>query len=163
MENRFYHLVPLVLFTVLAIVGSGLMIGAGLLFFMGFDVGTYLLWVFILIGTGVMISFFHLGRKGRFLRAVVGVGHSWLSREVIVAGIFAVFAGGGYFLVSSGKGAGLLFLVIGIGVVSAVFLVLTIGMVYNLVTRLSWSGFFNWFAPFSAALLLGVSCFVLGS
>jgi formate dehydrogenase iron-sulfur subunit len=37
-------------------------------------------------------SVFHLGRPQFAFRAVLGLGHSWLSREIVVFGLFAVLA-----------------------------------------------------------------------
>ena len=37
-------------------------------------------------------SIFHLGRPQFAFRAVLGIGHSWLSREIIIFGVFAALA-----------------------------------------------------------------------
>ena len=41
---------------------------------------------------GVAVSILHLGRPERAWRALAGLGHSWLSREVAALGAFAVLA-----------------------------------------------------------------------
>jgi Fe-S-cluster-containing dehydrogenase component/DMSO reductase anchor subunit len=42
--------------------------------------------------TGVCASVFHLGRPQHAYRALIGVRHSWLSREVLAFGLFLTFA-----------------------------------------------------------------------
>lgn len=157
MENRFLHLVPLVSFTVMAITAAGLMIGiAGMLpvgiIWRGID------WDFLLTlalaGIGIAISFLHLGRRERFLRATAGIKHSWLSREVSTAGIFFVSTACGYIFMKIGQAA-LSDVAVAAAVIAAVYMTWTIGMVYNIPGRFTWEGFPNTAAPLVTALLLG--------
>lgn len=51
---------------------------------------------FVAATTGVLAlgaSVFHLGRPRYFYRAIIGLGHSWLSREVVAFGAFTGLAG----------------------------------------------------------------------
>lgn len=49
-----------------------------------------LLVIILVLGLGLIASLFHLGNPFRSYRAVVNVGSSWLSREVLFGVIFAV-------------------------------------------------------------------------
>jgi DMSO reductase anchor subunit len=162
--NRFLHQVPLLLFTTTAVTAAGLMSGLFVLLVFGktgLQIRTSLLWTAVLVTAGMLVSLFHLGRKGRFLRAVTGIGHSWLSREVIVAGVFAVSTGCSYLFMENRSMTGLFNLYIYAAVLSALILTITIGMVYNLAGRRSWTGISNWAAPPVTALLLGACCMML--
>ncbi|HLP58433.1 MAG TPA: DmsC/YnfH family molybdoenzyme membrane anchor subunit [Candidatus Deferrimicrobium sp.] len=159
MENRFLQLVPLVLFTAMAIIAAGLMIGVGWMllaniYLTGMD--RYLLLITALTGMGIIISLFHLGRKERLLRAILGIRHSWLSKEVLFAGFFTVTTGGVFILMNTGQGSNLIDLTIAAALISAMIMTWTIGMVYNLSGRFTWEGL-----PYAAAPL--VTAFLLGS
>lgn len=158
MENRFLQLVPLVLFTGMATVAAGLMMGMSSLLLVGIywsGVERYLLLTAALSGVGIIISLFHLGRKERLLRAILGIRHSWLSREVIFAGLFTIFTVGVFILVNTGQGANLIDLAAAAAVIAAVIMAWTIGMVYNLSGRFTWAGLPYSVAPLVTALLLG--------
>jgi hypothetical protein len=46
-------------------------------------------WIQLLLGTAAMgLSAWHLGHPGRAWRAVLNVGRSWLSREIVLASLF---------------------------------------------------------------------------
>ena len=48
----------------------------------------------LLVGvTALVASTYHLGRPLYAFRAVLGLGHSWLSREIVAFGLFSVLAG----------------------------------------------------------------------
>ncbi|MBX3434622.1 MAG: dimethyl sulfoxide reductase anchor subunit [Pirellulales bacterium] len=51
----------------------------------------------VLVVAGVAASTFHLGRPLYAFRAVLGVGHSWLSREILAFGAMLPFAAGACF------------------------------------------------------------------
>jgi DMSO reductase anchor subunit len=161
MENRFLHLVPLVIFTVLAIVAVGMMVGIAGMQPGGIiwpEIGRDFLITLVLMGVGIGISFLHLGRREKFLLAAAGVKHSWLSREVFSAGIFCVSTGSGYILMKIGWSV-LSDLAVMAAFIAALYLTWTIGMVYNIPGRFTWEGFPNTAAPVVTALLLG--CFRL--
>lgn len=153
MDRHFKHMIPLVVFTMLAIVSAGLALGSAAL------AGSPGLMGAAAVGTlaGIAMSMLHLGRKQRFFRAGLGLFHSWLSREVIVAGGFAgvslFTATGGYNYIIGG-GLGLwVFLAAGLGVL----LVLTLGMVYYLEARPSWFVRLQALTPLVSAVLLGTA------
>jgi DMSO reductase anchor subunit len=168
MDNRFIHMIPLLLFTSMAIVAAGLMTGLTLLTVIGFkssQYGHYLFLSFVLAGLGTLISLFHLGRKERFLRALLGINHSWLSREVLVAGIFAALSGTIFLLYKilppPDYPSLLSNIITGAAVISGILLTWTIGLVYNLPSRPTWQGLPNFSAPLVTALLTGSYCFIL--
>ncbi|MDQ1353621.1 MAG: hypothetical protein QG657_3927 [Acidobacteriota bacterium] len=157
MENRFLHLAPLVTFTVMAIVAAGMMVGiagmqSGGIIWPG--IGRDFLLTLALVGGGIVISFLHLGRRERFLLAAAGIKHSWLSREVITAGIFFVLTGCGTIFMKIGQ-AVLSDLAVTAAFIAALYMTWTIGMVYNIPGRFTWEGFPNTAAPLATALLLG--------
>ena len=49
--------------------------------------------VFVLLSAGLSAALFHLSVPLEAVRAVVNVGSSWLSREIIFGGLFALFLG----------------------------------------------------------------------
>jgi DMSO reductase anchor subunit len=157
MENRFLHLVPLVVFTVMAIAAAGMMVGiagmqSGGIIWPG--IGRDFLITLVLAGVGIVVSFLHLGRRERFILAAAGVKHSWLSREVITAGIFFVSTGSGTIFMKIGQ-AVLSDLAVTAAFIAALYMTWTIGMVYNIPGRFTWEGFPNTAAPVVNALLLG--------
>jgi len=80
------HELPLVAFTLLAQMAAGLALG-GLVTPLSMPA---MLSIGMLLGLGGLISFLHLGRKRNAWRAVVHIRKSWLSREVLMAGLFAI-------------------------------------------------------------------------
>jgi anaerobic dimethyl sulfoxide reductase subunit B len=76
---------PLVAFTLLAQMAAGMAVGALALASIPWAV---LLAIGALLGAGGLISFLHLGRKRNAWRAVIHLRKSWLSREVLAAGLF---------------------------------------------------------------------------
>lgn len=157
MDNRFIHMVPLLLFTVLATVSSGLVIGAAVLMLGGEELlpihRELLLISFIPALVGTLFSLFHLGHKERFLRAILGTPHSWLSREVVLAGMLVASTGGGYWLMVTGGIPYIIMSVVGIAALSGIFLTWTIGMVYHLPGRSTWRGLAAAVSPLVTALL----------
>lgn len=161
MENRFLHLVPLVVFTVLAITAAGMMVGIAGMLPAGViwpGIGLDFLITLCLVGVGIAVSFLHLGRREKFLLAAAGLKHSWLSREVITAGIFFLSTGCGTIFMKVGL-AVLSDLAVTSAFIAALYMTWTIGMVYNISGRFTWEGFPNTAAPVVTALLLG--CFRL--
>ncbi len=158
MDKHFNHLVPLLLFTGLATIAAGLMVGSAAMmlnFHAVSAVSPLILSAFISISIGTLISLFHLGRKERFMRAILGIQHSWLSREVVMASMLAVSAGGAYGLLVLDMMRELFIYAVAIGAVAGLMLAATIGMVYNLMGRTTWNGIINRWAPVISALLLG--------
>jgi anaerobic dimethyl sulfoxide reductase subunit B len=78
---------PLVGFTLLAQAAAGMAVFSLVLSPAPLPV---LLAIGILLGSGGIISFLHLGRKRNAWRSVLHLKKSWLSREILVAGLFGV-------------------------------------------------------------------------
>ncbi len=79
------HELPLVTFSLLAQMAVGMAVGSLALSQIPRAV---LLPIGILLGSGGLISFLHLGRKRNAWRSVIHLKKSWLSREVLMAGLF---------------------------------------------------------------------------
>jgi DMSO reductase iron-sulfur subunit len=92
------HELPLVAFTLLMQIAVGLSVCS--LVFSPIPRQVWLA-IGILWGIGGIISFMHLGRKRNAWRAVIHLKKSWLSREIVLAGLFgaawAVTAGSQWF------------------------------------------------------------------
>ncbi len=78
---------PLVAFSLLAQMATGMAVYGLVLAPLPQPV---LLAIGILLGIGGLISFLHLGRKPNAWRAVMHIKKSWLSREILMAGLFMV-------------------------------------------------------------------------
>ncbi len=74
--------VPLVLFT------GALLISVGLAGAMALGASGLHPWALGLLAFGGLASFLHLGRKTRAPGSLRGMGHSWLSREAALAGVY---------------------------------------------------------------------------
>ena len=81
------HELPLVVFTLLTQMAAGMAVCSLLLSSIPVPV---LLAIGILLISGGSISFLHLGRKRNAWRSVIHLKKSWLSREVLMAGLFGV-------------------------------------------------------------------------
>ncbi|HAE59872.1 MAG TPA: hypothetical protein DCG54_10310 [Anaerolineae bacterium] len=88
---------PLVAFTLLTQMSAGMTVAS--LFFQPFDTASpvragsstfNLLTIGVLLGLGGLISFLHLGAKKNAWRALMHLKKSWLSREILMAGLFGV-------------------------------------------------------------------------
>ena len=78
---------PLVAFTLLAQMAAGM--ASGLLALPQVPL-PLLLNIGVLLGLGGLISFLHLGRKRNAWRSIVHLKKSWLSREILAAGLFGL-------------------------------------------------------------------------
>ncbi len=75
---------PLVAFTLLAQMSAGMAVAS-----LFFKPSTFnLLTIGLLLGLGGLISFLHLGTKKNAWRALLHLRKSWLSREILVIGLF---------------------------------------------------------------------------
>lgn len=75
---------PLVAFTLLAQMSAGMAVAS-----LFFKPSTFnLLTIGLLLGLGGLISFLHLGTKKNAWRALLHLQKSWLSREILVIGLF---------------------------------------------------------------------------
>jgi DMSO reductase anchor subunit len=88
-ENRLgitaIHELPLVVFTLLTQMAVGMTVFGLVVSPLSLPV---MLAIGILLGMGGLISFLHLGRKRNAWRAVIHLKKSWLSREILMAGLF---------------------------------------------------------------------------
>lgn len=143
---------PLVVFTGLAIAGAGLVSASALVHVMqgtmaagAMTAGT------ILLASGLVVSFGHLGQRRRAALAVRGVGRSPLSNEAVVAGGAAGLAAIASGFAWTGAPAGAV--VIAAGVVNLLFL-LSVGFVYRLKGQLTWEGI-SVLTPLTGGLAFG--------
>lgn len=136
-----FHEAPLVLFTGLATAGAGFGAAHFLLACLGWvpwvaspQVMTMIL---VLVTVGLLFSLGHLGRRYRSAFALAGTGRSWLSNEVLAVGavlstsLLSVILPAGHALVAPTVVAAL---------VLSLFLLFSLGQVYNLPGQLTWSG-----------------------
>jgi hypothetical protein len=154
---------PLVFFTLFSQASAGIMLTATLLLFLLKEDGTLAgsefrrvaaLIALGLMGLALMISFLHLSRPHASVFAISNLGDSWLSREIVLAGIFFLFTGLVY-LVPGPAGnnwAGALMIASGF-----VGLVLVFSMVrlYMIPTVPVWNNPSTPLAFFSSTVLLG--------
>jgi anaerobic dimethyl sulfoxide reductase subunit B (iron-sulfur subunit) len=152
-ENKYripaFRELPLVAFSLLAQMAAG-MAASGLV--ISPLPQPVLLTIGILLGIGGLISFLHLGRKPNAWRSVIHIKKSWLSREILMAGLFGVAwlltVGSGWLHVTS---AGLwLMAILGFG------LVYSMSQVYLLRAVPVWNSWRTPAAFFLSAITLGV-------
>ncbi|HEU4734754.1 MAG TPA: DmsC/YnfH family molybdoenzyme membrane anchor subunit, partial [Kofleriaceae bacterium] len=105
-------------------------------------------------------SVFHLGRPRYAYRAVIGLATSWMSREIVAFGAFAllamIYAGSLVLELSPGLAAlrdGLRWTVAGIGVIGVACSVL----IYHATRKAWWSATITGFKFFATAALLGLA------
>ena len=136
-----FHEFPLVLFTALTIGGAGL---AGA-WFLAALIGwvplvpppRVLSLVTALLAVGFLISVAHLGRRSRGHLALIRVGRSPLSNEVLLVALALLFSGAGTVL----AGDTVLYGPLSVAGLAFAFLLLpTLGSVYKLPGQLSWTG-----------------------
>lgn len=164
-ENRFKPMVPLVIFSVMVLMGAGLIMPLFVLTYFQLGgapwLGEFMVTIVVLTGLGIAVSLLHLGKKARMLRAAFGLGHSWLSREVLAAGLYMAAVALTLVLLETGRlsfrmlQAGLL-----ITFILALMLAMTIGKVYRLEAQPGWKGLIYSISPLFNALLVGAVFFV---
>ena len=81
------HELPLVAFTLLTQMAAGMAVGGLVHYPLPL---LALLTIGLVLGAGGVTSFLHLGRKRNAWRAVTHLRKSWLSREVLMAGLFGI-------------------------------------------------------------------------
>jgi anaerobic dimethyl sulfoxide reductase subunit B (iron-sulfur subunit) len=142
------HELPLVAFTLLSQMAAGMAASSLLIIPLP---RSALLTIGLLLAVGVFISFLHLGKKRNAWRALIHLRKSWLSRELLMAGLFAgswaVMAGGRWMLNISPNPWPMA--ILGLG------LIYSMSMVYRLRAVPAWN---TWRTP--AAFFL--SAFTLG-
>lgn len=162
-REKFSQYLPLVVFTVLMITAAGWVAGIAVNHSLrdSWPGRTqHLLAACILIGIGGLASLFHLGRKERAHLAVLGAARSWLSREVLAAGLFFGLTGISLLLDFTGREGAVLTACLYGACASAVVLMITMGMIYQLPQHLTWRTPAGALAPLASALYLA-ACFIL--
>jgi anaerobic dimethyl sulfoxide reductase subunit C (anchor subunit) len=136
-----FHELPLAFFTALTIGGAGLAAAWLLAAMMGWvplaPPTRILALVTALLAVGFLISIGHLGRRSRGHLALIRVGRSPLSNEVLLVALALSFSGTGIFLAGDTALYGPLSLA---GLACALLLLPTLGSVYNIPGQLSWTG-----------------------
>lgn len=133
---------PLVLFTWALLTAAGLALGAAL----GGPPGLTA-WALGLAGFGGAASFLHLGRKARAARSIRGLRHSWISREALLAALFAAALAASW---ADGRFNGPAAL-LGLGLACAVV------RIYALEAQPFWRAWPNAVAPLVAVAALGAA------
>ncbi|HYF77262.1 MAG TPA: hypothetical protein VD973_09030 [Symbiobacteriaceae bacterium] len=103
---------------------------------------------FPLAAVGLLVSLAHLGAPAGAVRALANLRCSWLSREVLLTGLFAL-AAGVYGWATPTPAAGAAAAVLGGGALIAQ------AMVFQLPTRPEWRHWANLLSPFAGAALVG--------
>lgn len=132
-----FHEWPLVVFTTLAIVGAGLLVTPLLAALSGeapLSTASVLPYGVLLLGAGLAISLVHLGRPLRAPMAVLAIGRSRLSTEVL-AGELAVVLGGAAALLPDPPTA-----LTSTAAVAALTFLVALGLVYSLKGQVAWRG-----------------------
>jgi len=105
----------------------------------------------------LLASLFHLGSPMNIVKAVPNLGTSWLSREVVIAVVFVIFAGLYTFMQYRKAGSASLRMLIGwIAGLVGLLQVYGMGMVYMIRTQPAWNNAATQVTFFTTALLLGV-------
>jgi anaerobic dimethyl sulfoxide reductase subunit C (anchor subunit) len=109
-----------------------------------------------IMAVAFLASLLHLGSPLNILRAVPNLGSSWLSREVVIAVLFVVFAGLYTFLRWRKAGSDGLRTAFGwIAAVFALAFIYAMSMVYMIVTQPAWNTIATPLTFLSGSLLLG--------
>jgi DMSO reductase iron-sulfur subunit len=82
-----FHELPLVAFTLLEQMAAGIALGSLMISPVPLPI---VLAIGLLLGLGGLFSFLHLGHKRNAWRAVTHLKKSWLSREVLLTGLFGI-------------------------------------------------------------------------
>ncbi|MFH2133299.1 MAG: DmsC/YnfH family molybdoenzyme membrane anchor subunit, partial [bacterium] len=157
---------PLVLFTVITQLGVGLLLISGVIRFILADqlndtqadlfAGAVALLVICLTLIGMMTSLFHLGSPRNAYRAVLNLGSSWLSAEILLVLIFLLAAiGYGVSLWSGPHLTRFSTIVFWIGSGLGLLLVYVMTNVYRLTTVPTWNSPATVFSFFKTVFLLG--------
>ena len=110
-----------------------------------------------IMALALLASLFHLGSPLHIVRAVPNIDSSWLSREVVLAVTFVVFAAIYTFLQWRKVGGESLRVVIGwITVVIAAVYIYAMGMVYMIATQPAWNTLATPLTFIAGSLLIGV-------
>jgi anaerobic dimethyl sulfoxide reductase subunit C len=154
---------PLVFFTLFSQASAGIMLASALMLFLLKGDGnasgaelrrTAALFALVLMGMALMISFLHLSRPHASVFAISNLGASWLSREIILAGVFFLFTALVYLMpgIAGGKWSSAMLIASG---VAGMVLVYSMVRLYMIPTVPAWNNPATPLAFFSSTLLLG--------
>jgi DMSO reductase anchor subunit len=132
------HEWPLVVFSSLALAGAGLPAAWPLAALTGIteDFRPNAIWAVVLIAGAMTVSVAHLGRTARFPRAVRHTGRSALSNEVVAATLVLA----AMLLLALGLVPGTAVPFLGVSAALACLFLVSLGLVYRLPARPSWTG-----------------------
>lgn len=109
-----------------------------------------------IMAVAFIASLFHLGSPLHIVRAVPNIGSSWLSREVVFAVIFMVFAAIYTFMQWRRVGGESLRVIMGwVSAVIAAVYIYAMGMVYMIATQPAWNTLATPLTFFVGSLLIG--------
>lgn len=154
---------PLVFFTLFSQASAGIMLVSTLMLFLlkedihaaGVEFRrTAALLALVLMGLALMVSFLHLSRPHASVFAMSNLGASWLSREIILAGVFFFFTALVYLVPGPAMGKWPSALMIASGFVGLI-LVYSMVRLYMIPTVPAWNNPSTPLAFFSSTLLLG--------
>jgi Fe-S-cluster-containing dehydrogenase component/DMSO reductase anchor subunit len=167
-EHAHWPLVVMLVLTQLSLGGYAAVLVAELAgATVGIGNGTVALWSLFAGWAGILASLFHLGRPGYAYRALIGIRHSWLSREVLAFGLFVALASlyvtllllwPDWLGVRSGIRQSLLALVVATGSAGVACSV----MVYHVVRRPYWHAAYVGPRFASTAVVLGLALVLAG-
>jgi anaerobic dimethyl sulfoxide reductase subunit C (anchor subunit) len=109
------------------------------------------------LGLGMLASFFHLGNPFNGYLSVLGLGSSWISREIFLGVVFAavatLFVIMQWFKMSTFRNRNI---VAAVGVVVGLLFIASMSMAYSLKTVPAWNSIFTPISFFTTTFLLGV-------
>lgn len=114
----------------------------------GYDAGTPLLLALFLILVATAASFFHLGNPVNAPKAMRNLSGSWLSREILAIGIYALLLVAALLIAEAGAANGIFRLLLLLASVAGVTLLWAMTRVYLIPTIPPWN---HWYTPVSFA------------
>ncbi len=152
MDERYSHLVPLIVFTTLVSWAAALVLAAA-------AGGTQApVPAALVLGIlAVAASLLHLGRKLRAPLALAGVARSWLSREVALTVGFVALTGAVAWMGRRGADAAWVRLTLVLAAVIGLAAVIAIGRLYHLHGQTGWQGTAQRLGPVTSTLAAGTA------
>jgi DMSO reductase anchor subunit len=164
-SRSFQPCIPLLVFSaLLPLAVASSVVAAALGFSSGgtdYDVGTFSLVALVAGVVAVTASLFHLGQKRRAPLALVGLGRSWLSREVLLAVVFVVLTSVAAGLAGLGSRGEAGRVTAGLAAATGIAAVLAIGRVYHLPGQVGWRGGPRVVGSLAATLLLSATLILI--
>ena len=161
MERKFTQLIPLLAFSALTIIAVGIVFAIAAVELFSADHipwSAHAMWTaFGFALTALALSLLHLGRKRKFFLAVLGLRHSWLSREVLICVLFIVFVVIASLSIQFAVARAWVTVSVGLASVAGLAATLSMGMIYLLEGQIGWQGAKQVFAPVVGSLYLAGS------